>query len=597
MSDSQQQQERQTYIASTGERRPLLARTIERTVSWTTARLEADQVDTDTQEAIAKKEEEEETQWFAELRRRPWLQRPSVYWLIPWSALCGVITGLCTTTMWQLRSRTMCHHLLRNPTIHTYPGSFGLLSEGVSQWAPLDECMTPTMIGMVWQLESRIVTISSVSLLLTLAKWCSLSDVYGRKVLFHIGLAGTAVYICLNWFAASRYNFLGYYVYYLEAVSFALMPAAAVLNPAIFAYCADCTQKSQRALTIGYIIVALAIGSMSGAILMMHIKETTGDPTLILRIALIIVALLAIYMSFVPESLRRKPIPLPCLVPHRDESEHETEDTTSPPPRSYFWSIVGFFNEGTSMIFDPVLAILPGRIPKSANMASSATPLLILLAHFLVSIGSYGDTNLIVSMTSLVFHWDVDDNERYQNFISLVMTVVLLGLLPLWNSAYKAFVIDDTDDPTHSAAHHDWIQHSSQATATRPLFDLEAIKMELFFSICSLLFVLVGYLLIPLFPSPTMLYLAGGLIAVGTISAVSVISLLSSVVPNQLVGAIFGAHSICQQLANIVFGLTYEPLYMKTKATSPLLYYYVSAGLVALGLLAQTFNRILYHKK
>ncbi|KAG0073956.1 hypothetical protein BGZ90_011147 [Linnemannia elongata] len=93
------------------------------------------------------------------------------------------------------------------------------------------------MIGMVRQLESRIVTISSVSLLLTLAKWCSLSDVYGRKVLFHIGLAGTAVYICLNWFAASRYNFLGYYVYYLEAVSFALMPAAAVLNPAIFAYC------------------------------------------------------------------------------------------------------------------------------------------------------------------------------------------------------------------------------------------------------------------------------------------------------------------------------------------------------------------------
>ncbi|KAG0057367.1 hypothetical protein BGZ89_001877 [Linnemannia elongata] len=250
------------------------------------------------------------------------------------------------------------------------------------------------MIGMVRQLESRIVTISSVSLLLTLAKWCSLSDVYGRKVLFHIGLAGTAVYICLNWFAASRYNFLGYYVYYLEAVSFALMPAAAVLNPAIFAYC-------------------------------------------------------------------------------------------------------GFFNEGTSMIFDPVLAILPGRIPKSANMASSATPLLILLAHFLVGIGSYGDTNLIVSMTSLVFHWDVDDNERYQNVISLVMIVVLLGLLPLWNLAYKAFVIDDTDDPTQSAAHHDWIQHSSQATATRPLFDLEAIKMELFFSICSLLFVFVGYLLIP----------------------------------------------------------------------------------------------------
>lgn len=154
---------------------------------------------------------------------------------------------------------------------------------------------------------------------------------------------------------------------------------------------ADCTQKSRRALTMGYIIIALAIGSMSGATLMMHIKKTTGDPTLILRIALIIIALLAIYMTFVPESLRRKPIPLPCLMPHRDESEHGAEDAASSPPRSYFWTIVGFFNEGTSMIFDPVLAILPGRIPKSANLASSATPLLILVAHFLVGIGNYGN--------------------------------------------------------------------------------------------------------------------------------------------------------------------------------------------------------------
>ncbi|KAF8946058.1 hypothetical protein BGZ47_001383 [Haplosporangium gracile] len=264
------------------------------------------------------------------------------------------------------------------------------------------------MIGMVRQLESRIVTISSVSLLLTLAKWCSLSDVYGRKLLFHIGPAGAVIYVCLNWFAASRYNILGYYVYYLEAVSFTLIPAGAVLNPAIFAYC--------------------------------------------------------------------------------------------------------------------------------------------------------GDTNLIVSMTSLVFHWDIDDNERYQTFTSLVMTAVLLGLLPLWNAAYKAFVVDDTDDSTQPAAHHDWIQHSPQPAPTRSLFDLEAIKMELFFSICSLFFVVVGYLLIPLFPSPTMLYFGGGLTMMGAISAVSMISLLSSVVPNQLVGAIFGAHSICQQLANVVVGLIYEPL-------------------------------------
>lgn len=162
MNDSQQQQRQQTDVRSTGEREPLLSRTIQQTVSWTTSRLEADQVDTDTQEALTKKEEEEEAQWFAELRRRPWHHRPSTYWLVPWSALSGVVTGLCSTTMWQLRSRVICHHILSNPTIHKLPGSLGLLSERASQLVPLDECMTPTLIGMVRQLETRIVTISCV---------------------------------------------------------------------------------------------------------------------------------------------------------------------------------------------------------------------------------------------------------------------------------------------------------------------------------------------------------------------------------------------------------------------------------------------------
>lgn len=130
----------------------------------------------------------------------------------------------------------------------------------------------------------------------------------------------------------------------------------------------------------------------------------------------------------------------------------------------------------------------------SCSQRLLSSPLLYLL----------GDSNLIVSMTSLVFHWDIDDNEQYQDFISVAMTVVLLGLLPLWNASYNAFVVNDIDDSTH----HSWLQHSLRPAPVRPLFDLEAIKRDLFFSICSLFLVALGYLLFPLFPSPIMLYIS-----------------------------------------------------------------------------------------
>lgn len=73
--------------------------------------------------------------------------------------------------------------------------------------------------------------------MLTLAKWCSLSDVYGRKFLFQAGMAGIALYITLNIFAATRFNVFGSNVYYLEAVVAGFLPLGQLINPAVFAYC------------------------------------------------------------------------------------------------------------------------------------------------------------------------------------------------------------------------------------------------------------------------------------------------------------------------------------------------------------------------
>lgn len=55
------------------------------------------------------------------------------------------------------------------------------------------------------------------------------------------------------------------------------------------------------------------------------------------------------------------------------------------------------------MIFDPVLLILPGRVPKSAYMTMSATPAIVLLVHVLTVIASYGTSLFTVMAWSLTF--------------------------------------------------------------------------------------------------------------------------------------------------------------------------------------------------
>jgi len=60
---------------------------------------------------------------------------------------------------------------------------------------------------------------------------------FGRKVLLQVGLYGIAISLLLNWFAASRFNFLGYYIYYIHAFILGLAPPSPIINTAVFAYC------------------------------------------------------------------------------------------------------------------------------------------------------------------------------------------------------------------------------------------------------------------------------------------------------------------------------------------------------------------------
>lgn len=141
----------------------------------------------------------------------------------------------------------------------------------------------------------------------------------------------------------------------------------------------------------------LAVGNTIGSVLGAYLTRNAGDLTVVLRLALILTALLSVYLSVVPESLRKPFTADAHPIDSGNESEQEVEGEELLRPRrtetSHSWtfkSIFVFVKECLAMITDPLALFLPEHIPKSKNIATNAVPILTLLVNFLSVMGHHG---------------------------------------------------------------------------------------------------------------------------------------------------------------------------------------------------------------
>lgn len=73
-------------------------------------------------------------------------------------------------------------------------------------------------------------------MLVTLPKWASLSDVYGRKALIQIALISLTMSQLITWFAASPHNPIGYRLLYVDGALSGITAGGALFHPAFTAY-------------------------------------------------------------------------------------------------------------------------------------------------------------------------------------------------------------------------------------------------------------------------------------------------------------------------------------------------------------------------
>jgi hypothetical protein len=219
-------------------------------------------------------------------------------------------------------------------------------------------------------------------------------------------------------------------------------------------------------------------------------------------------------------------------------------------------------------------------------------------------------------------------------FSSLCLFVIYIGILPVLQSFFKAIVFNQEDSGREEMG------VSMSLEPRGPFSAVDSIMMDVFFSLVGLSALIISCLLVPIFASvravfigkspvvdlcefvmvacdydsrsyvsfsllPLTLqlllrpgYLAGVLRAFGIIALVSVISLITSMMPRRLTGSAVGALSVTDVLAGIAADFIYGPIFSHTLRTWPLLYYFLSAGLFTLALVVQYIVwRSSYHQK
>ena len=112
-------------------------------------------------------------------------------------------------------------------------------------------------------------------------------------------------------------------------------------------------------------------------------------------------------------------------------------------------------------------------------------------------------------MAKLVLHWNIYEDGHYPAFVQLCMFITFFGIFPALLSIYKLVVMycDETEEP-YGSNDSSWSQETLlHHNSDQALAGIGAVKMDMFFIIVGLCIMIVGLLIVPIFPSIPVLYL------------------------------------------------------------------------------------------
>ncbi|KAF9916624.1 hypothetical protein BX616_003301 [Lobosporangium transversale] len=547
------------------------------------------------------------------LQLLPWYKRPSIAWLLPFVFMIAIVMGVSQAAQDQLIVKIICKDYHKGSNI---PGqSSNTIIANTSgdfthkSYYDDDSCSTTAIQALAALVMSRFRSLKYVTGIFTIGYHTSLSDVYGRKTLMFLTLIPALLTQLLIVYMAHPATNVGIGVLYVDALIMGLLGAGLLLEPAIFAYVADCTARADRSLSIGYMMVALAVGMIFGSILGGYLFKLTGDVTSAMTISIATLSVLIVYAMVLPESLPKN------LQEGRIKkgSNADLSTTTAKPASISIMTI----KKSLLMIFDPLLLFVPGRIDASGdvNVVPSKYMLVILIgAYGCLQFAVNGILVILIPYTNLVFKWTAAEDGAYYALSGVATFIVYVGIFPYLQKLYKIYIDKQSpkktvhpttpSSPLYSETGESFGNDDARMTeeALRPEItgtmapaqDVAAMAekrwktlwADLTFFISGCIIFTIGYLIVFIFETDTSMFISCCIRALASISNPSFNSLLTSFVPVHQTGKALGGICILDTIIMSLSSLLYGWIFSETSVVMPSAVFLTSAVFSSFSFLA-----------
>ncbi|KAF9122528.1 hypothetical protein BGW39_009693 [Mortierella sp. 14UC] len=526
----------------------------------------------------------------AALQALPWHKRPSIAWLLPFVFFLALVLGLSQAPQEQLIIKIICKEYFRERETRSEEegGTMLFSNQSFITNQPSgfhdDSCNSPPVVALAALVLGRVRALKYISGFFTIGYLTSLSDKYGRKPLIYMTLVPAMLTQLLIVYMARPTSNLGIGILYADGLFMGLMGAGILLEPCLNAYVADCTPREGRSLSLGYVMVSLAVGMTIGPLLSAFLHQLTHDYNIAMFISAGTLFFLLFYAIFLPESL---PKHARVIVDAKSVvDEFATASRTE--------SVLATVKNGLVTILDPVLLFLPGRIEAAPDVNISPSPytLLLLLAGYgIAQFASNGMSLILIPYTNLMFNWSGVEDGYYLGLSGASTFVVYLVVFPLLHKLYKKFYGTKVVAAQHTERSEGLLeehQQQGEPDSTTPLVVKcrPSVWGDLFFFIFGSAVYVVAYFTVALFGTQSSLFVACILRALASISLPSFTSLLTSFVPIHQTGKALGGVSVVDTLVMTLSSFLYGWVLSKTSATMPSAVFVLSGASTCLTVLA-----------
>ncbi|KAI8355902.1 major facilitator superfamily domain-containing protein [Mortierella sp. GBAus27b] len=457
----------------------------------------------------------------AESQVLPWRRKPNAYWLLPFILLVGIAAQISVASQEQLVIQIICKSYIRD-RVFPFPSQDGTtpsvldLSAAVNWTSPAldlyksDLCNTAEVQALAAVVKSRLRVLRNLTVVFTVAYYSSLSDRYGRKVLFFLTVLPVIIEQGLLVYLARHNTSIGIWILYGNALLHGLLGGGgSLMDPAIMTYTADCTTQEQRSMIIGMMLAVMAVGGIVGPALGGYITRMTGDETIVMAVSLVCLSLTALYSIIMPESHRQVAARL----------SNEGKETESDKTKKNEW-VIAKAKRLVQSALSPLLIYLPGGVDSTDEnraLPSRYTLVILLAAYGCFLFAWTGVQSIFIPFTNLVFQWTTFEDGIYYSFAGACSFTVYVAVFPGLQKLYKMFIgrkssekntlaslsTNQTTTTNENLGHVESEimeeEPSERSATTAPTTENKAVSMDLGFIFMGCLLSWIAFVIVPLF--------------------------------------------------------------------------------------------------